>query len=135
MDWFSEKYDDRLTINGFKRDYQLINRWSLLISQLKQRVCTFRRLSKYMSEERLKMMVSEISYSKLMYCMPVSGNVHGLAIRSSSSGMTVNECNQLQVPQNSVNRLITGASTGVATRGPTEQHQHPLGTADGDVTH
>ena len=29
--------------------------------------------------------------------------------------MTVNDCNQLQVLQNSVNRLITGARYGVAT--------------------
>ena len=90
-----------------------------LISQLKQRVGTLRRLSKYMSKERLKMMVSGIFYSKLMYCLPVYGNVHGLAsyrdTRGRSSGMTVNDCNQLQVLQNSVNRLITGARYGVAT--------------------
>ena len=65
------------------------------------------------------MMVSGIFYSKLMYCLPVFGNVHGLAIyrdtRSRSAGMTVNDCNQLQVLQNSVNRLITGARYGVAT--------------------
>ena len=41
-----------------------------LINQLKQRVGTLRRLSKYMSTERLKMMVSGIFYSKLMYCLP-----------------------------------------------------------------
>jgi hypothetical protein len=38
-----------------------------LIRQLKQRVGTMRRLSKYMSKERLKMMVSGIFYLKLMY--------------------------------------------------------------------
>jgi hypothetical protein len=90
-----------------------------LIGQLKERVGTLRRLSKYMSKERLKMMVSGIFYSKLMYCLPVSGNVHGLAIyrdtRGRSAGMTMNDCNKLQVLQNSVNRLITGARHGVAT--------------------
>ena len=72
-----------------------------------------------MSKERLKMMVSGIFYSKLMYCLPVFGNVHGLAIyrdtRGRSAGMTVNDCNKLQVLQNSVNRLLTGARQGLAT--------------------
>ena len=76
-----------------------------LISQLKQREGTLRRLSKYMSTERLK--------------MPVFGNVHGLAIyrdtKGKSAGMTVTDCNKLQVLQKSVNRLITGARQGVAT--------------------
>ena len=40
-------------------------------------------------------MVSGIFYSKLMYCLPVFGNVHGLAIyrdtRGRSAGMTMNE--------------------------------------------
>jgi hypothetical protein len=65
------------------------------------------------------MMVSGIFYSKLMYCFPVFGNVHGLAMyrdtRGRSAGMTVNDCNKLQVLQNSVNGLITGARYGVAT--------------------
>ena len=57
-----------------------------LVSQLKQRVGTLRRLSKYMSTERLKMMVSGIFYSKLMYCLPVFGNVHGLDIYRDGKG-------------------------------------------------
>mgnify|MGYP001179234605 FL=1 len=90
-----------------------------LISQLKQRLGTLKRLSKHMSRDRLKMMVSGIFYSKLMYCLPVFGNVHGLDIyrdtRGRSSGMTITDCNKLQVLQNSVNRLITGARQGTAT--------------------
>ena len=90
-----------------------------LISQLKQRVGTLRRLSKHMSKKRLKMMASGIFYSKLMYCLPVFGNVPGLALyrdtNGRSAGMTVSDSNQLQVLQNSVNRLITGARHGVAT--------------------
>ena len=77
-----------------------------LVSQLKQRVGTLKRLSKYMSTERLKMMVSGIFYSKLMYCLPVIGNVHGLDIyrdsKGRSAGMTVTDCNKLQVLQNRV---------------------------------
>jgi hypothetical protein len=90
-----------------------------VISQLKQRVGTLRRLSKYMRKERLTIMVIGIFYSKLMYCLPVFGNAHGLAIyrdtRGRSAGMTMNDFNKFQVLQNSVNRLITGASHGVAT--------------------
>ena len=62
------------------------------------------------------MMVSGIFYSKLMYCLPVFGNVHGLEMyrdnRGRSAGMTVTDCNKLQLLQN---RLITGARLGVAT--------------------
>jgi hypothetical protein len=65
------------------------------------------------------MMVSGIFYSKLMYCLPVFGKVHGLATyrdtKGRLAGMTVNDSNQLQILQNSVNRLITGARHGVAT--------------------
>jgi hypothetical protein len=35
-------------------------------------------------------------------------------IRGRSAGMTVNDCDQLQVLENSVNRRITGARYGVA---------------------
>jgi hypothetical protein len=46
------------------------------------------------------------------------GNVDGLAMyrdtRGRSAGMTVIDCNKLQVLQNSVNRLITGARYGDA---------------------
>ena len=67
-----------------------------------------------MSTERLKIMVSGI----VMFSLPVFGNVHGLAMyrdtRGKSAGMTATDCNKLQVLQNSVHRLITGARQGVA---------------------
>ena len=54
-----------------------------------------------------------------MYLLPVLGNVHGLDIykdsRVRSAGRTMTDCHKLQVLQNSVNRLITGARQGVAT--------------------
>jgi hypothetical protein len=66
-----------------------------LISPLKQRVDTLRSLSKDMGKERLQMIVSGIFYSKMMYCLPFFGNVHGLAMyrdtRDRSAGMTVND--------------------------------------------
>ena len=54
-----------------------------------------------------------------MYCLPVFGIVHGLEIyrdtKGKLAGMTMTDCNKLQVLQNSVNRLITGARQGTAT--------------------
>jgi hypothetical protein len=73
-----------------------------------------------MSKERLND-GEWVFYSKIMYCLQVIGNVHGLAIyrdtRGRSAGMTMNDCNKLQVLQNSVNRLITGARHGVSGQG------------------
>ena len=77
-----------------------------LIPQLKQRVGTLRRLSKYMDRRRLKMMSSGIFYSKLVYCLPVFGNVFGLDryknTSSKSPSFTSTDCLKLQVLQNSV---------------------------------
>ena len=90
-----------------------------LIPQLKQRVGTLRRLSKYMDRRRLKMMSCGIFYSKLVYCLPVFGNVFGLDrykdTSSKSPSFTSSDCLKLQVLQNSVNRLLTGARQGVST--------------------
>ena len=84
-----------------------------LIPQLKQRVGTLKRLSKYMNKGRLKMTTSGIFYSKLVYCLPVFGNVFGLEkykeTCSKSLSFTTSDCRKLQVIQNSVNRLLTGA--------------------------
>ena len=49
-----------------------------LIPQLSQRVGILRRLSKFVSRERLKLFSHGIFYSKLNYCLPVFGNVFGL---------------------------------------------------------
>ena len=46
-----------------------------LISQLKQRVGTLKRLSRYTSRKSLRMLASGIFYSKLEYCLPVFGTI------------------------------------------------------------
>ena len=77
-----------------------------------------KRLAKYTSKECLRMLVSGIFYSKLEYCLPVFGNVSGLNEYGESSkmrGMTVADCNKLQVVQNAVNRILTGARVGTRT--------------------
>jgi hypothetical protein len=66
-----------------------------LISQLKQRVGILRRLSRYLSKKKLKMMARGIFYSKLGYCLPVFANVSGLALyrdtNARSCGMTARD--------------------------------------------
>ena len=90
-----------------------------LIPQLKQIIGTLRRLSKFMNKSRLSMMASGIFYSKLVYCLPVFGNFFGLekhkVTGSKSFSFTTNDCRKLQVLQNSVNRLITGARPAIPT--------------------
>ena len=89
-----------------------------LISQLKQRVGTLKRLSRYTSRKSLRMLASGIFYSKLEYCLPVFGNYSGIGGYGESSkmrGMTAADCNKLQVLQNSVNRILTGARVGTRT--------------------
>ena len=89
-----------------------------LVGQLKQRVGTLKRLSKYTSRKSLKMLANGIFYSKLEYCLPVFGNNSGIDRYGESSkmrGMTAADCNKLQVIQNSVNRILTGARFGTRT--------------------
>ena len=90
-----------------------------LITQLKKRVGTLKRLAKYMSKKRLSMLLGGIFYSKLVYCLAVIGNVNGmLKYRESTrmAGMTADDCNKLQVIKNSLNRLLTGARKGTPTK-------------------
>ena len=56
---------------------------------------------------------SEIFYSKLSYCLPVFGNVLGLEEykenNSRYTSYTTTDNNRIQVLQNKLNRLLTGA--------------------------
>ena len=90
-----------------------------LITQLKKRVGTLKRLAKYMNKSRLSMLSEGIFYSKLVYCLAVIGNVSGmLNYREGTrmAGMTADDINKLQVIQNSLNRLLTGARKGTPTK-------------------
>ena len=82
-----------------------------LIPQLSQRVGMLKKLSKYMSKDRLKDFVSGIFYSKLEYCLPVFGNVFGIDVYSEvnrkSVSFTREDNRKLQVVQNSVMRLLS----------------------------
>ena len=88
------------------------NRTSGLISQLSRRVGMVKRLSKYMSRQRLKIFADGLFYSKLDYCLPVFGHVFGLD-RYNVDGQkflsyTKEDNRKLQVLQNSIMRLLTG---------------------------
>ena len=72
-----------------------------------------------MSRERLKMFASGIFYSKLSYCLPVYGNVFGLEKykeeNSRYTSFTISDNSKLQVLQNKMNRLLTGADKYTST--------------------
>ena len=84
-----------------------------LLSQLKKRVTCLKRLSRYMGKDTLKNVSNGIFYSKLNYCLAVYGNVKGLneTYRGPNRmhGLTSQDINKLQVLQNNVNRIISGA--------------------------
>ena len=89
-----------------------------LITQLKKRVGTLKRLAKYMSKKRFSMLSGGIFYSKLVYCLAVIGNVSGMLNNREGTrmaGMTADDINKLQVIQNSLNRLLTGPRKGTPT--------------------
>ena len=87
-----------------------------------------------MSKKRLSMLSGGIFYSKLVYCLAVFGNVSGLQNYREDArmaGMTSDDCNKLQVIQNSMNKLLTGARKGTPIQGPPGEDNH----ADGGVPH
>ena len=72
-----------------------------------------------MSKKRLSILSAGIFYSKLVYYLAVIGNVScKLNYREGArmAGMTADDCNKLQVIQNSLNRLLTGARKGTPTK-------------------
>ena len=90
-----------------------------LIPQLAKRIGILKKLSKRMSKSRLAQFAFGIFYSKLSYCLPVFGNVFGLEkykeTNSRYTSFTVADSNRLQVLQNKVNRLLTGAKYNTPT--------------------
>ena len=71
-----------------------------------------------MSKKILAMISGDIFYSNLVCCLAVFGNVRGLLNYRDGptmAGMTSENCNKLQVIQNSLNRAFTGARKGTPT--------------------
>ena len=90
-----------------------------LVPQLSQRLGILKKLSTKMSRKRLQLFASGLFYSKLSYCLPVFGNVFGLhkykEENSRYSSFTISDNNKLQVLQNKMNRLLTGAHRYTST--------------------
>ena len=90
-----------------------------LIPQLSKRIGVMKQLSKYMSKEKLMFFASGIFYSKLIYCLPVFGNVFGLGQYREEdtryTSFTKKDNNRLQILQNKLNRLILGAEPRTPT--------------------
>ena len=82
-----------------------------LIPQLSQRVGVLRKLSRKMSQGRLKLFAEGIFFSRLKYCMPVYGNVFGLErykeVGTRYTSFTISANNDLQVLQNKAARIVT----------------------------
>ena len=80
-----------------------------LIPQLSQRVGILRKLSRYTSKKKLKMLISGIFYSKLSYCLPLFSNTWDLdnysEVVQRFSSYTKEDNRKLQVLQNQVSRL------------------------------
>ena len=66
-------------------------------------------------EVKLAKLSGGIFYYKLVYCLALFRNVSGLQNYREGArmaGMTSDDCNKLQVIQNSLNRSLTGARKG-----------------------
>ena len=86
-----------------------------LLPQLSKRLGMLRKLSKFMSKEKLSYFSSGIFYSKLSYCLPVFVNIFGLDTYKEENrryfSFTVKDNNNLQVLQNKLNKLLLMLST------------------------
>ena len=72
-----------------------------------------------MSKDRLKFFSNGIFYSKLVYCLPVFGNVFSLDkyrdTKTKSVSFTRDDNRRIQVLQNTRMKLITGAPRTTST--------------------
>ena len=96
-----------------------------LLTQLSKRLGILKKLSSKMNSEKLRQFAAGIFYSKLSYCLPVFGNVFGLEkykmTNSRYTAYTMGDNHKLQVLQNKLNRLLTGAKYNTPTADLLEQ--------------
>ena len=82
-----------------------------LIPQLNTRVGLLQKLSGYMNKTQLKCFAQGIFYSKLIYCLPVFGNVFGIEdyteVNRRHTSFTRKDNNKIQTLQNKVNQILT----------------------------
>ena len=84
-----------------------------LIQQLSKRLGMLKLMSKYMKKENLKYFADGMFYSKLIYCLPLFGNVIGVEEykeeNSRHQSFTAKDNQKLQVLQNKLCRLLLDA--------------------------
>ena len=82
-----------------------------LIPQLNSRVGLLKKLSGYMDKRQLKYFTQGIFYSKLIYCLPVFGNVLGIdnyaEVNRRYTSFTRKDIGKIQTLQNKVNRMLS----------------------------
>ena len=90
-----------------------------LIPQLNKRIGVLKRLRKYMSDSKFRIMVHGIFISKLTYGISVWGGVWGLQSYDEENRKCVaiskEDMRKLQVLQNTVMRLMTGLDVRTST--------------------
>ena len=81
-----------------------------LVQQLSKRLGMLKMMSKHMERKNLSFFASGMFYSKLIYCLPIYGNVFGMEEykeeNSRYQSFTKKDNYKLQVLQNSLNRLL-----------------------------
>ena len=90
-----------------------------LISELNQRVGMIKKLAKHVPTKKLKNYANAIYDSKLLYCLPVFGNVFGLdTYRDNnhvSRAYTREDNRKIQVTQNKLMRILSRSERNTAT--------------------
>ena len=90
-----------------------------LLPQLSQRVGLLRQVVHLMPKERFKQLANGLFNSKLVYCLQVFGNVWGMRTYDETSrrytAFTKSDNQKLQVLQNKVLRMLSGANYDVST--------------------
>ena len=90
-----------------------------LVQQLSKRLGMLKMMSKHMERKNLKFFASGMFYSKMIYCLPVYGNVFGMENYKEESSryqsFTKKDNQKLQVLQNNLNRLLLDAKYDTPT--------------------
>ena len=90
-----------------------------LLPQLSQRVGLLRQVVHLMPKERFKQVANGLFNSKLVYCLQVFGNVWGMKTYDETNrryyAFTKGDNQKLQVLQNKVLRMLSGANYDVST--------------------
>ena len=101
-----------------------------LIPQLSQRLGILKKMSRFTSKKKLRMLSEGLFYSKLSYCLPLFMNTWGLdnyvEVAQTFSSITKEDCRKMQVLQNQVCRLLLDRKEQIRV----SYHKQNLSTKD-----